>query len=274
MDDIDFSRDNSELIVDHQAKPEAMGHIRLGKDAGHREDAAKPNLQRQGHWIDLQDKVSPALLHEPELGQFTDINSMYVVKPGYDITAPGNCNIRIRENNKSGDGRQLAYVYSPSGKVCGTVAPTRLLQLYKAVQHIRTHRSDTHEQYNNPTFEQAVMRLLNRYPVIPKDDAEKKRAQTHWKTPEAFMGGTQKRATSHHRNICIATELSPHFENYFSPFAEDQLYEANHNACSMKWTGSSQARPEWYDAETDIAIRWAIASTDTPEPVLTAFVLP
>ena len=116
MDNIDFARDYPELIADYQAKREALGHIRLGKDAGHRKDAAKINLQRQGHWIDLQDKVSPALLHEPELGQFIDINSLDVVNPDHDITAPGNCIIRIRENDKSEDGRQLAYVYSPSGK--------------------------------------------------------------------------------------------------------------------------------------------------------------
>ena len=67
---------------------------------------------------------------------------------------------------------------------------------------------------------------------------------------------------------------SPHFENYCSAFEENQLFGADHNAYSTKWTGSSQARPEWNDAKTDKAVRWAIASTDTSETVLTAFVLP
>ena len=53
MDNIDFARDYPELIADYQAKREALGHIRLGKDAGHRKDTAKTNLQRQGHWRDL-----------------------------------------------------------------------------------------------------------------------------------------------------------------------------------------------------------------------------
>ena len=182
MDNIDFLRDYPELIAEYQAKREAMGHIRLGKDAGHRKDAAKTNLQRQSHWIDLQDKLGPAILHEPELGQFIDLN------PDHDITAPGNYIIRTRENDKSEGGRQLAYVYSPSGKVCGTVAPTRLLQLYRAFQHTRTHRSDIHEQYNNPTFEQAVMMLLSRYHAIPKDEAEKKRVRPIGKRRRLLWG--------------------------------------------------------------------------------------
>ena len=54
-----------------------------------------------------------------------------------------------------------------------------------------------------------------------------------------------------------------------------ELFGANHNAYSTKWTGSSQARPEWNDAETDKASRWAIASTDTPASANSIlFVLP
>ena len=67
---------------------------------------------------------------------------------------------------------------------------------------------------------------------------------------------------------------SPELEAYFSWYEEDQLFGANHDAYSTRWTGSSQARPEFDAAGIDKAMRWAIASTDTPEPVLTAFVLP
>ena len=69
--------------------------------------------------------------------------------------------------------------------------------------------------------------------------------------------------------------FSPHLTGYYSLQEEDQLLGANYNAYSTRWTGASQARPEYESAAMDKAVRWAIASCeDTAEPVLTVFVLP
>lgn len=109
VDNADFSQTFPAVrIAACQAKKAALGHIRLGKDVGHRKDTAENNLQRQGHWADLQDKVSSALLHEPELGCFIDINPLDVVNPDHDIVAPGRCTIRTRERCQSENNAQLA----------------------------------------------------------------------------------------------------------------------------------------------------------------------
>ena len=64
-----------ELIEDFQARREASGHIRLGKDACTRKNEHKSNLQRQGYWTPLQDQATPAFLHQPWLKSSIHINS-------------------------------------------------------------------------------------------------------------------------------------------------------------------------------------------------------
>ena len=62
---------------------------------------------------------------------------------------------------------------------------------------------------------------------------------------------------------------------YFSPFVEDSAFGASHDAYSQRWTGSSQASPEWSAEDMQKAVRWALASAhQETEASLTAFVLP
>ena len=62
---------------------------------------------------------------------------------------------------------------------------------------------------------------------------------------------------------------------YYSPFQEDAIFGALYNAFSCRWTGSSQAHPEYTPKAMQKAVRWAIGSaTDSQTPCLTAFTLP
>ena len=64
------------------------------------------------------------------------------------------------------------------------------------------------------------------------------------------------------------SKFSPHLSSYYSLQEEDQLFEANYDAHSTKWTGALQARPEYESAAMNKAVRWDIASCeDTDEPV-------
>ena len=152
-----------ELIEDFQARREASGHIRLGKDACTRKDEHKTNLQRQGYWTPLQDKATPALLHQPGLRSSVHINSTDVINPDHDIAAPGKYIIKIRDADAAQGQGKLAYVYNPAGKTCGTITPARLLQLQVAFEHTRQCNISLHEKYHNPSFEHAVVSLLSRY---------------------------------------------------------------------------------------------------------------
>lgn len=96
--------------------------------------------------------------------------------------------------------------------------PARLLQLYKAFKHTKSHKNDTH---SNPTFEQAVMKLISRYPVVPKTDADKKRVQTRWKTPEKFMAALRNGFQATTERFASPLNFSTHFDTHFSAHEED-----------------------------------------------------
>ena len=64
-------------------------------------------------------------------------------------------------------------------------------------------------------------------------------------------------ATTQERFAC-PLNFNPSLENYYSPFEEDASFGAN--AYSCKWTGSSQANPEYTPKDMQKAVRWAIAS--------------
>lgn len=263
-----------ELIEDYQARREALGHIRLGKDACCRKDEHKTNLQRQGYWTPLQDKVTPALLHQPGLRSCININSSDVINPDHDIAAPGKYIIRIRDADATQGQGRLAYIYSPAGKTCGTILPARLLLLQTAFEHTKHCNSSLHEKYHNPSFEHAVVSLLSRYNDKGKHSTQSN-MQQHWSTPDAYMKAMKEGLQLSTERFASPLNFSPHLTSYYSLQEEDQLFGANYDTYSTKWTGASQARPEYESAAMDKAVRWAIASCeDTAEPVLTVFVLP
>ena len=53
--------------------------------------------------------------------------------------------------------------------------------------------------------------------------------------------------------------------SYYSKCEEDQLFGANFDAYSSRWTGATQATPETDAAATNKAVRWAIASAEQNE---------
>lgn len=83
--------------------------------------------------------------------------------------------------------------------------------------------------------------------------------------------GIDSRTELDNREICVASETQPTLDKLL--YEEDQLFGANYNAYSTKWTGASQATPETGSAAADKAVRWAIASAEQSQ-VLTALTLP
>ena len=58
-------------------------------------------------------------------------------------------------------------------------------------------------------------------------------------------------------------------------YTEDALFGANFDAYSMKWTGASQANPEYEAVAMEKDMRWAIPSAEgATKSVLTNFALP
>ena len=178
-----------ELIDDFRAKKAGLGHLRLADTTDTRKDANKSNLDKQGHWIRINRKTPPALIHEPHLEKLINIDSMDVVNPDHDIPAQGVCSIKIAPNMWPTDCKkpQLARVYTASGKAFGTLTVERLKMLHRAFTHTQMHRKELHAHFNNPCFEYAVMKLLSRYGHGQAKGNREKGPKQEFSTPEGFV---------------------------------------------------------------------------------------
>ena len=83
---------------------------------------------------------------------------------------------------------------------------------------------EIHQIYNNPTFPEAIARLMTRY--ADKYCAENKKTvlANQWAAPVEFTRAM-------HRGLGVATErfaspldFNPIFSNYYSMYAEDRLW--------------------------------------------------
>ncbi len=69
--------------------------------------------------------------------------------------------------------------------------------------------------------------------------------------------------------------FNPNMTCYFGMYIEDALFGANFGAYSMKWTGASQASPEYEAVAMKKDMRWEIPSAEgATKSVLTNFALP
>ena len=125
------------------------------------------------------------------------------------------------------------------------------------------------------TFEQAVLKLLNRYKDGHKLECKETRNAHEWSTPIDFMKAMAEGLSLTTDRFESPMNFSPYLEKYYSKYKEDQLFGANCDAHSSRWTGTSLAIPATDAAQADKAVRWAIASaTQSQEPVLIALMLP
>ena len=250
------------------------GCINLAKDNQGRMDLQKTNLNRQGYWPALQDKETSALLLEPGLAKRIHINTLDTVNPDQDIVATGAYTITMR-HDQGVTSTRVANIYSPMGKVQGTITTERLEILHNAFQQSLKNCPEIHKQYGSPDFVTAVNRLLSRYTNDRTKQGKKSKPTNHCSIPNGYMKALQIGLGTTVERFASPLNYNPTSECYYSRYPEDKLFGANVDAFSCKWQGASQAHPEHEPAAMEKALRWAIYSAeDTSEPTLTAFVLP
>ena len=99
--------------------------------------------------------------------------------------------------------------------------------------------------------------------------------KNHWATPDAYMQAMIEGLSLEKERFASPLNFTPTMQTYFSLYKEDEVFGATHDAFSRPWVGASQCNPEYEPNAMDKAVRWAIASAmESPEPTLTAFVLP
>ena len=235
-----------------------IGHLKHSDMS--RKDEHKSNLDRQGHWIPRHQKPMPALIHEPHLDRLIDINPTDVINPDHDIPAPGVPIIRIEPHTDQNSEPRLSRIYNASGKACGTLTLTRLTLLHNAFTHTQMYNTNIHTKHKNPSFEHAVLKLLIRYKNGYKKGNIETRTAQEWSTPDGFMQAMAEGLTLTTERFASPLNFSRHLTSYYSMYEEDEVFGANYNAYSTRWTGASQAAPEAGSAAADKAVRWAMAS--------------
>lgn len=183
--DID-SNVRQDLKDDYNIRRAGLGHLHFA--SGTRKDEHRNYLDRHGYWVPIQHRPQPALIYEPHPEKLININPMDVVNPDHDILAPGVCTIRVETTETNAIATpKLAWAYCASGKACGTISVARLALIHKAFKHTQQHRPEVHARFNNPQFENAVMKLLSRYKHGHKQGNKETKQAQEWSTPDRFM---------------------------------------------------------------------------------------
>ena len=95
-----------------------------------------------------------------------------------------------------------------------------------------------------------------------------------WSTPNAFMTAVKAGLCTTTERFASPLNFNPQINCYCSMYKENQLFGANHDAFSCKWTGSSQAHPECSAEVAEKVVRWAIFSAQqNKQPALTFLML-
>ena len=161
--------------------------INLARANHQRLDQDKSNIERQGHWPQLKDKSTSALLHDPSLAVLIDINPLDTINPDQDIAPTFEYVIPKAHRIVPPADRPLANVYAPSGKLCGTITFERLQILYHPFIQSRQNQPEIYQQHHNPTFEYALARLLGRYANKHSTGNKGTKIKNHWATPDEYM---------------------------------------------------------------------------------------
>lgn len=232
-----------------------------------RKDNHLSNMDRQGHWPALADRPALPLALEPELQEYIDINPFVAVNPDKDIAATGNFEILLSNSNS-----KLIDILLPNGHYAGTLTRRRAAILARAVEDSKAYASLAPTQQE---LARHLAELLCRYRDGFQTQEQRTTLKNHWATPDIYMQALQRGLSIDIERFASPLNFTPGMRAYYSLYEEDQVFGANHNAFSCKWTGASQCNPEYEAVDMDKAVRWAIASAhQTEEASLTAFVLP
>ncbi len=148
----------------------------------------------------------------------------------------------------------------------------RVRILYSAFRHSQLHQPETHKHYGHLDFPTAIAYLLNRSTNKPTDGSKlADQCTIPYRYMQAFRDGLSVTT----ERFASPLNFNPDMKCFFSMHAENALFGANFDAYSMKWTGTSQVKPEYEAVAMKEAMRWAVLSAEkAAAPVLTAFVLP
>ena len=122
-------------------------------------------------------------------------------------------------------------------------------------------------------FEEEVASLLHRYKdgSLEPSTGTKVKLKNHWAMPPAVFETFKKHLRIEKERFASPLNFNPFHAYYWSMYERDSVFDAYWDAFSTRWTGFSEANPEYEDECMYKAAKWAVDSalhTDTPTATL------
>lgn len=163
------------------------------------------------------------------------------------------------------------YVYHPDGRCAGRISQSRFLSLKYRFRAAVTADPGLLHRYNlssdwRKAFPPALAALLTRYQpsrqtgkkLITERSERRLPPALRWALFTCFGSPTATDRLSSPLNVSI------HAPTYFTPFPEDALFGANHDAFTVPFHGLSVVHPEDNPDLLRQALSWAVLSLQSP----------
>ena len=200
---------------------------------------------------------------------------MQEINPHMDIWPTGKPEVQVREEvlwmgekDEAASSMDIGCVYDSRGHCTHTISKERLQQL--AARHQASGGAQD-------GFAMDVTALLHRYKnnTTNKDLGKQVQMKNHWACPDALMGVLREHLHLDGERFASPLNVNSHNTKYWTAFAADSAFGAQHDAFSEPWTGATEANPEYENADMDQAVTWAFYSAmGCDEPSFTVLVLP
>ncbi|KAK3234388.1 hypothetical protein CYMTET_55330 [Cymbomonas tetramitiformis] len=206
--------------------------------------------------------------------------------PDQDIRhIPGT---KDRQLRTEGD---TTYCYEPDGGLIGTLSTVKVRELYdryaEAVGDSMAQRptgkqlakrlklSIEHKIHVN-TFEEEIAQLLIRYSSKAEMKHRKRNLQNHWTFPPEMMEAVHTAMGVQTEVFASPLNVHKNTKMYYSQYPRDSVFGAVGSAWEEQWEklGSYQFNPEYTAGDLYKALKKAINSTKTAEPVLGVGIYP
>eukprot|EP00854_Cymbomonas_tetramitiformis_P034218 gene34218-biopygen20894 len=183
------------------------------------------------------------------------------------------------------------YCYEPDGSLIGTLSTVKVRELYdrfaEAVgdsaaqrptekQLVKRLELNLEHKILVDTFEEEIAQLLIRYSSKAEMKHRKRNLQNHWTFPPEMMEAVQTAMGVQTEVFASPLNVHKNTETYYSQYPRDSVFGAVGSAWEAQWEqlGAYQFNPEYTAGDLYRALKKAINSTKTAEPVLGVGIYP
>ncbi|KAK3289122.1 hypothetical protein CYMTET_3428 [Cymbomonas tetramitiformis] len=183
------------------------------------------------------------------------------------------------------------YCYEPEGSLIGTLSTVKVRELYdryaEAVgdgaaqrptekQLVKRLELNLEHKIHVDAFEEEIAQLLIRYSSKAEMKHRKRNLQNHWTFPPEMMEAIHTAMGVQTEVFASPLNVHKNTKTYYSQYPRDSVFGAVGSAWEARWEqlGAYQFNPEYTAGDLYRALKKAINSTKTVEPVLGVGIYP